>query len=107
MKQWEPYRLAETTVTPEQALKAVIDWLENKNHERLICKTSLLIVPGYQLKLIDALITNFHQPESTLILLVATIAGKDWRKIYDYALENQFRFLSYGDGSLLFTNKNG
>jgi S-adenosylmethionine:tRNA ribosyltransferase-isomerase len=106
LKQWEPYSLIETTVTPEQALKAVIHWLENKNYERLICKTSLLIVPGYQLKLVDALVTNFHQPESTLILLVATLVGKDWKKVYDYALENQFRFLSYGDGSLLFTNKN-
>ncbi len=106
LKQWEPYRLSETTITPEQALNAVIHWLENKNHERLICKTSLLIVPGYQLKLVDALVTNFHQPESTLILLVATLVGKDWRKVYEYALENQFRFLSYGDGSLLFTNKN-
>jgi S-adenosylmethionine:tRNA ribosyltransferase-isomerase len=106
LKQWEPYSLAETPVTPVQSLKAVINWLENKKYERLICKTSLLIVPGYQLKLVDALVTNFHQPESTLILLVATLVGKDWRKIYDYALENQFRFLSYGDGSLLFTNKN-
>jgi S-adenosylmethionine:tRNA ribosyltransferase-isomerase len=106
LKQWEPYSLSETSVSPAEALKAVIDWLENKKQQRLLCKTSLLIVPGYKLKLVDALITNFHQPESTLILLVATVMGKDWRSVYNYALANKFRFLSYGDGSLLFTNKN-
>ncbi len=105
LKQWEPYQLADTSVSAKEALQAVLQWLKKKKSDRLICKTSLLVVPGYQLKLADALITNFHQPESTLMLLVATVMGKDWRKVYNYALENEFRFLSYGDGSLLFADK--
>jgi S-adenosylmethionine:tRNA ribosyltransferase-isomerase len=72
--------------------------------DRVIARTQLLIAPGYSIKIPSALITNFHQPQSTLLLLVAAFVGKDWRKIYRYALENDFRFLSYGDGSLLFRN---
>jgi S-adenosylmethionine:tRNA ribosyltransferase-isomerase len=70
--------------------------------EQLITTTQLLITPGYRWKIAKALITNFHQPESTLLLLVASLIGEDWRKVYDYALEHGFRFLSYGDGCLLF-----
>ena len=70
--------------------------------EHLMMKTELLIAPGYEIKIPDALITNFHQPQSTLLLLVAAFIGNDWKKVYRYALDNQFRFLSYGDGCLLF-----
>ena len=70
--------------------------------ERLMTKTQLLITPGYAWKLTSALITNFHQPESTLLLLIAALVGEDWKDIYRYALDHGFRFLSYGDGSLLF-----
>lgn len=70
--------------------------------KNLYAKTSILIVPGYQFKIVKALVTNFHQPESTLILLIAAFIGEDWRKVYQYALEHDYRFLSYGDGSLLF-----
>ena len=70
--------------------------------ERLICKTQLLIAPGYQFKTIDGLITNFHQPQSTLLLLVAALVSDDWKKIYQHALQNNYRFLSFGDGSLLW-----
>jgi S-adenosylmethionine:tRNA ribosyltransferase-isomerase len=70
--------------------------------EYLICHTQILIAPGYKVKIADALITNFHQPNSTLLLLVAALIGEDWRKVYEYALQNNFRFLSYGDGSLLW-----
>jgi S-adenosylmethionine:tRNA ribosyltransferase-isomerase len=70
--------------------------------ERLITKTQIIIAPGYRFRIIHALVTNFHQPQSTLLLLVAAITGNDWKKIYDYALANGFRFLSYGDGNLLW-----
>jgi S-adenosylmethionine:tRNA ribosyltransferase-isomerase len=76
--------------------------MSRHNSTQLICKTQILIAPPYQLKMADALITNFHQPNSTLLLLVAAVVGEDWKTIYDYALANDFRFLSYGDGSLLF-----
>jgi S-adenosylmethionine:tRNA ribosyltransferase-isomerase len=74
---------------------------ENKR-ENVISKTQILIAPGYHFKIIKSLITNFHQPQSTLLLLVAAAIGRDWRRVYDYAMENNFRFLSYGDGSLIF-----
>jgi S-adenosylmethionine:tRNA ribosyltransferase-isomerase len=70
--------------------------------ERLVTKTQILIAPGYEYKIIKGLVTNFHQPQSTLLLLVAALIGEDWKKVYAYALENDFRFLSYGDGSLLW-----
>ena len=72
--------------------------------ESIYSPTSLLIVPGYEFKIVNTLVTNFHQPESTLILLVAAFIGNDWKKVYQYALNNDFRFLSYGDGSVLFRN---
>jgi S-adenosylmethionine:tRNA ribosyltransferase-isomerase len=68
----------------------------------LITKTQILIAPGYHFKIVNGLVTNFHQPQSTLLLLVAAFIGSNWRNVYDYALQNDFRFLSYGDGSLLW-----
>jgi len=99
--QWEPY---ETVAPPtkETALKALLSYLDSKNAGRLIAKTQIIIAPGYDFKMIDGLVTNFHQPASTLLLLVAALVGNDWRSIYNYALENHFRFLSYGDGCLLW-----
>ena len=76
--------------------------MKSHNLEKLITKTQLLIIPGYRLRIADILITNFHQPQSTLLLLVAAIAGNDWKMIYQHALENDFRFLSYGDGCLIY-----
>jgi len=70
----------------------------------LVAKTQILIAPGYTFKIIKGLITNFHQPQSTLLLLVAALIGNDWKKVYSFALQNDFRFLSYGDGSLLWKN---
>ncbi len=70
--------------------------------DQITGSTQLIIAPGYAFKLVDAIITNFHQPENTLMLLVAAFTGSDWRKIYDYALSHDYRFLSYGDSSLLF-----
>lgn len=98
--QWIPYQTT-STATTEEAIKALIDYLEEKGVDRLFGQTQLIIVPGYTYSLVDFLITNFHQPNSTLLLLVAAFVGDDWHKIYDFALKNDYRFLSYGDGSLL------
>lgn len=104
LTQWEPYELPHH-FTKKEALTALLQHLQTHHMQRLITKTQIIIAPGYSLKIANALITNFHQPNSTLLLLVAAIIGEDWRKVYNYALENGFRFLSYGDGSLLWGNK--
>ncbi|HET9277668.1 MAG TPA: S-adenosylmethionine:tRNA ribosyltransferase-isomerase, partial [Flavitalea sp.] len=102
--QWDPYELARKNINSSEAINALLQWMMNNNLSRVITKTQILIAPGYEMKLTNALVTNFHQPKSTLLLLVAAFAGEDWRKVYDYALRNDFRFLSYGDGCLLFRN---
>lgn len=99
--QWTPYEADSTSVTVVDALTALLDWMTRGNHTQLIARTGIIIAPGYQLKIAKGLVTNFHQPESTLMLLVAAVAGNDWKRIYQYALEHDFRFLSYGDGSLI------
>jgi len=85
----------------KDALLAVLRYMQQHNLTHIEGATEILIMPGYQFKMCKGLITNFHQPDSTLILLIAAFIGEDWRKVYDYALENNFRFLSYGDSSLL------
>lgn len=100
--QWEPYELNSEKTKPAHALRAVVDWLLQNHQTRLVTKTQIIIAPGYDFKIIKGLVTNFHQPKSTLLLLVAALIGADWRAVYDYALKNNFRFLSYGDGSLLW-----
>jgi S-adenosylmethionine:tRNA ribosyltransferase-isomerase len=100
--QWDPYELEADHIPVRTALEALLEYLQNKQLSRLITKTSLLIAPGYTIRIPGALVTNFHQPQSTLLLLVAAFVGNNWRSIYNYALENDFRFLSYGDGCLLF-----
>lgn len=100
--QWDAYNPEYPGATVPEALNALLQWLEKQQLERIVAKTQLLIAPGYQIQMADALVTNFHQTASTLLLLVAALVGEDWRKIYDYALENGFRFLSFGDGSLLY-----
>jgi len=99
--QWDAYELP-ANLSVKESLEILLQWLKENNLKRLITKTQIIIAPGYDLKIIKGLITNFHQPQSTLLLLVAAIIGDDWKKIYHYALENDFRFLSYGDGSLLW-----
>ncbi len=101
IKQWDAYEQTKTYEVSD-ALEALIFWMKKNETERLICKTQIMIAPSYELKIANALVTNFHQPNSTLLLLVAAVVGEDWKKIYNHALENDFRFLSYGDGSLLF-----
>jgi len=102
--QWYPYDHPSEVVV-EDALAAVLKFMEDHNHLKLITRTQIIIAPGYDFKMIDGLITNFHQPQSTLLLLVAALIGPDWRKVYDYALSHDFRFLSYGDGCLLWKAK--
>lgn len=101
--QWDCYELPQN-IEPKIALKTLLNWMNEKNLKRLITKTQIIIAPSYKLKIADGLVTNFHQPKSTLLLLVAAIVGDDWKKIYNYALENEYRFLSYGDGSLLWNS---
>ena len=102
--QWDPYELIPQNELPTTAvaLEALCSWLAQNNLIRLIAKTQIIIAPGYRFKIIDGLITNFHQPQSTLLLLVAAITKGQWKPMYDYALENDFRFLSYGDGCLIW-----
>jgi S-adenosylmethionine:tRNA ribosyltransferase-isomerase len=102
VNQWDPYELNGNPVATKTALENLLNYLQQHQLERIITKTSLLIAPGYTFRIPNALVTNFHQPQSTLLLLVAAFIGADWRKLYSYALENDFRFLSYGDGCLLF-----
>ncbi len=102
INQWDAYELNKFKINSNDALLNLKNYLIKHNLSSIYTQTSLLIVPGYDFKIIMALVTNFHQPESTLILLVAAFIGKDWRKVYNHALTQNFRFLSYGDGSLLF-----
>lgn len=104
VEQWDPYELMPQNELPSTAaaLDALCSWLEQNKLERLLTKTQIIITPGYRFKIIDGLITNFHQPQSTLLLLVAAITNGNWKPIYQYALENNFRFLSYGDGCLIW-----
>ncbi|MEO6329048.1 MAG: S-adenosylmethionine:tRNA ribosyltransferase-isomerase [Ginsengibacter sp.] len=106
IKQWEVYEfpLAQQSVDIKTALQSLINRIKKNSKEKLFIKTQIIITPGYQFRIIKALITNFHQPGSTLLLLIAAAAGDNWKKIYDYALENDFRFLSYGDGCIIYLN---
>lgn len=99
--QWCPYE-REYPYTLEESLKAIIDYLEAHNEKELKISTRIIIVPGFKFRVVDMMVTNFHQPQSTLLLLISAFVGGDWRTIYNFALENGFRFLSYGDSSLLY-----
>ena len=102
--QWDPYtRTYEYTV--QESVQALISFLEANSLKELQLGTRIIIVPGYEFKVVDVLVTNFHQPQSTLLLLISAFVKGDWHKIYNYALDNDFRFLSYGDSSVLFRSK--
>ncbi|MCW3088996.1 MAG: S-adenosylmethionine:tRNA ribosyltransferase-isomerase [Ferruginibacter sp.] len=107
ISQWDVYEppLANSNISPVNALTALLNWMKQNKLAKIITRTQILIAPGYYYKIPVAIITNFHQPQSTLLLLVAAAIGNDWRRVYEYALENDFRFLSYGDGSLLYLPK--
>lgn len=100
--QWEAYELAVHKIKVQDALQALMDYLIQIQSNKLFAKTQLMVTPGYQFKICKALITNFHQPKSTLLLIIAAITGSDWKKVYSHALENNYRFLSYGDGCLFW-----
>lgn len=102
VQQWDPYNSTITSISAKESLQILLQWMKENDLKKLIAKTQIIIMPGYEFKIIHGLITNFHQPQSTLLLLVAALVGDDWKKIYQYALNNNFRFLSYGDGSLLW-----
>lgn len=99
--QWEPYEGGPEVPVPV-ALRAVLDWMQENRHEEVKGYTQVLIAPGYSFRIVNGLVTNFHQPQSTLLLLVSAFTGDDCRRVYDYALAHDFRFLSYGDSSLLW-----
>ena len=101
VSQFEPYE-KDHALSTQEALQAIVDHLEQIGEEVLHAETQIMIKPGYTFHVVDQLITNFHQPKSTLLLLVSAFVGGDWHRIYDYALANDFRFLSYGDSSILF-----
>ena len=104
LQQWDVYAddLLNTNCTAQEALDALLVWMKQNNKQRIFTQTQILIAPGYRFRMANILITNFHQPKSTLLLLVAAAIGDDWKKMYDYALQNDFRFLSYGDGNLIW-----
>ena len=102
--QFDPYQLP-SKISKLHALETIQKKMEIENLESITGETSIMIVPGYDFRVVDALITNFHQPGSTLMLLVAAFVGSDWKDIYNEALKNDYRFLSYGDSSLLFPNQ--
>lgn len=102
--QWMPYEYAaspELKLTTVEALRAIVDWLDRNKLPVLHTSTQIIIAPGYEYHVVKAMVTNFHQPKSTLLLLVSALIGDNWRRVYDYALSHDFRFLSYGDSSLL------
>ena len=101
VEQWEPYETEGDAPDTIDALQAVVRWLDANGLSILHSSTKIIIAPGYKYHVVERLITNFHQPQSTLLLLVSALIGDDWHKVYDYALQNDFRFLSYGDSSLL------
>jgi len=100
VSQWEAYEILLQEITKEQALQALLTQLEAMKEDVLRAQTQILIAPGYEFKMVDVLVTNFHQPHSTLLLLVAAFVGDDWKKLYQHALDHDYRFLSYGDGNL-------
>ncbi len=103
VQQWDPYKGNDEQMDAKEAILVLINYLEKNNLKYLKGQTQLMIAPGYQFKIIKGLITNFHQPKSTLLLLVAALIGDNWKTVYNFALENDFRFLSYGDSCLFLS----
>lgn len=100
VSQWQPYQ-REYTLTAKESLSEILAYFDRNHCDRLVTSTQIMIAPGYSFHLVKGIVTNFHQPSSTLLLLVSAFVDGDWKRIYNYALENDFRFLSYGDSSLL------
>ena len=100
--QWDAYELQPFETSNKEALSTLLTWMEANQMSSLITSTQLMIVPGYTFKLCNGLVTNFHQPKSTLLLIIAAITGEKWKSIYQHAIQHDYRFLSYGDGSLFW-----
>ena len=101
VKQWMPYEEENNRLSVAKALQNILDYLDRRGADKLVTATQIIIAPGYTFKIVRGIITNFHQPKSTLLLLISAFVKGNWRPIYDYALNHDFRFLSYGDSSLL------
>ncbi len=106
LEQWEAYDLAYLSLPVYEALDCLLQWMNENKIENLVAKTQLIILPGYRFKMVNGLITNFHQPKSTLLLIIAAIVGDAWKQVYQFAINNEYRFLSYGDGCLFWINQN-
>ena len=101
VKQWMPYEETNNRLTADEALQNILDYLDRHQADKLVTATRIIIAPGYEFKIVRGIVTNFHQPKSTLLLLISAFVKGNWKNIYDYALRHDFRFLSYGDSSLL------
>ena len=99
--QWMPYEEENNRLSTAEALKNILNYLDKHHLDTLVTATQIIIVPGYRFKIVTGIVTNFHQPKSTLLLLISAFVKGDWKKIYNYAMSHDFRFLSYGDSSLL------
>jgi S-adenosylmethionine:tRNA ribosyltransferase-isomerase len=102
--QWDAYTLEDKKTSINEAMQFLKDWMTQKKIKTLFATTQLMVKPGYQFKICKGLITNFHQPKSTLLLIIAAIAGDEWKTVYQHAIANEYRFLSYGDGCLFWFN---
>lgn len=100
LDQWYPYD-NQSDITFEESMQLILEYMDNNNIDHIEARTGIIIVPGYRMRVVQGLITNYHLPGSTLLLLVAAFTGDNWKRIYEYSLDNDFRFLSYGDSSLL------
>lgn len=100
INQWEPYN-QDIPLSRNESVETLLEFMDKNRKTKIEASTKIMIIPGYKFRMTDGLITNYHQPHSTLLLLIAAFVGEDWKKIYQYSLENDFRFLSYGDSSLL------
>jgi S-adenosylmethionine:tRNA ribosyltransferase-isomerase len=100
--QWDAYEVGEKEIPKLEALYTILTWMEKNQLQTLISKTQLMILPGYHFRMVKGLVTNFHQPKSTLLLIIAAIVGQEWKTVYQHALDHQYRFLSYGDGCLFW-----
>lgn len=101
LPQWYPYSPDHPSLSVAESMRLLLDYLDSTGQDRLIASTRVIIAPGYDYRVVEGIITNFHQPRSTLLLLVSAFTGGDWKRMYDYALAGDYRFLSYGDASLL------
>ena len=99
--QWQPYDSSQNLITKDKALRNILDYLAENSLKVLLADTQIIIAPGYEFKIVTGIVTNFHQPQSTLLLLVSAFVKGDWKTIYNHALTHDYRFLSYGDSSLL------